>query len=45
MRLKVRQRFIKMVTQLLLDLGAKQDGGEVYPFTLQTRGRPSVTPP
>jgi hypothetical protein len=37
MRKTERQRFVKKVTQLLLELGAKQDGGEVYPFTLQTR--------
>jgi hypothetical protein len=37
MRKSERQRFVKKATQLLLDLGAKQDGGEVYPFTLQTK--------
>lgn len=37
MRKKERQDFVKKVTQLLLELGAKPDGGEVYPFTLQTK--------
>ena len=37
MRKKDRERFVKMATQLLLDLGAKQDGGMGYPFTLETK--------
>ena len=37
MKKQERQQFITKVTQLLLDLGAKQDGGEVYPLTLQTK--------
>jgi hypothetical protein len=32
-----RQQFLKKVTQLLLSLGAKQDGSEAYRFTLQTK--------
>jgi hypothetical protein len=32
-----RQRFVKKVVELLLSLGAKQDGGEAYRFTLQTK--------
>ena len=32
-----RQRFVKQATALLLALGAKQDGGEAYPFTLETK--------
>lgn len=34
---KQRQQFLKKVTQLLLSLGAKQDGSEAYRFTLQTK--------
>jgi hypothetical protein len=37
MRKKDRQQFIAKVTALLLSLGAKQDGSEVYRFTLQTK--------
>ena len=37
MRKKERQRFVKQAVQLLLSLGAKQDGGETYRFTLQTK--------
>jgi hypothetical protein len=37
MRKKERERFVRMATQLLLDMGAKQDGGEVYPLTLETK--------
>jgi hypothetical protein len=37
MRKKERQRFIRKVTELLLSLGAKQDGSEAYRFTLQTK--------
>jgi hypothetical protein len=34
---KQRQLFLTKVTQLLLSLGAKQDGSEAYRFTLQTK--------
>lgn len=34
---KQRQLFTAKVIQLLLDAGAKQDGGEVYPLTIQTK--------
>ena len=34
---KQRQLFIAKVVQLLLDAGAKHDGGEVYPLALQTK--------
>ena len=34
---KQRQLFVAKVIQLLLDAGAKPDGGEVYPLTLQTK--------
>jgi hypothetical protein len=37
MRKIERQRFVKKVIQLLLSLGAKQDGGETYRFTMQTK--------
>ena len=37
MRKKERQRFVKQAVQLLLSLGAKQDGSEAYRFTLQTK--------
>ena len=37
MRKKERERFVKNATQLLLDLGAEQDGGEMYRFSLQTK--------
>ena len=37
MRKKERQRFVKQAVQLLLTLGAKQDGSETYRFTLQTK--------
>ena len=42
---KKRQLFLANATKLLLDLGAKQDGGEVYGFTLQTKaGRLRLQP-
>ena len=34
---KQRQLFTAKVIQLLLDAGAKQDNGEVYPLTLHTK--------
>ena len=34
---KQRQLFVKKSTELLLELGAKRDGGETYPYTLQTK--------
>jgi hypothetical protein len=37
MRKTERQRFIRTVTELLLSLGAKQDDGEAYRFTIQTK--------
>ena len=37
MRKRDRQRFVREVTQLLLRLGAKQDGSEACRFTLQTK--------
>jgi hypothetical protein len=37
MRKKERQQFVHKVIQLLLSLGAKQDAGENYRFTLQTK--------
>ena len=37
MRKTERQRFVRKVTELLLSLGAKQDGSEAYRFTLQTK--------
>ena len=37
MQKKERQRFVKQAVQLLLSLGAKQDGSETYRFTLQTK--------
>ena len=37
MRKSERQRFVRKVTELLLSLGAKQDDGETYRFTLQTK--------
>ena len=36
-RKKQRQLFVAQATKLLLELGAKQDGGETYRFTLQTK--------
>ncbi len=42
---KQRQLFVAKAKALLLDLGAKQDGGEVYRFTLNTKaGRLLVHP-
>ena len=44
MRKKERERFVKKAKELLLSLGAKQDGGEVYPFTFHTKaGRLSLS--
>jgi len=44
-RKKQRQLFLVQATKLLLDLGAKQDGGETYGFTLQTKaGRLRLQP-
>jgi hypothetical protein len=37
MRKEDRQRFVRKATELLLSLGAKQDAGENYRFTLQTK--------
>jgi hypothetical protein len=37
MRKKDRERFLKQAVALLLSLGAKQDGGETYRFTLETK--------
>ncbi len=37
MKKKDRERFVKKATQLLLDLGATQDGNAAYLFTLQTK--------
>ncbi len=37
MRKKERERFAKSVKELLLSLGAKQDEGRLYPFTLETK--------
>jgi hypothetical protein len=37
MRKQDRQRCVGKATTLLLSLGAKQDGGEVYRFTLETK--------
>lgn len=34
---KQRQQFVTKATALLLSLGAEQDGGETYRFTLQTK--------
>ena len=34
---KERQRFVRKVSELLLSLGAKQEGSEAYRFTMQTR--------
>ena len=44
-RKKQRRLFLSQATKLLLDLGAKQDGGEAYGFTLQTKaGRLRLQP-
>ena len=37
MRRKERQRFVKKAIALLLSLGARQDDGEPYRFTLETK--------
>jgi len=37
MRKIERQRFVKQAVQLLLGLGAKQEDGEAYRFTIQTK--------
>ena len=34
---KQRRLFLDQATRLLLDLGARRDGGETYEFTLQTK--------
>lgn len=36
-RKKQQQLFLAQAVKLLLDLGAKQDGGETYRFTLETK--------
>ena len=42
---KQRQLFLSKATALLLSLGAKQDGGETYRFTLQTKAGRLTAPP
>lgn len=37
MRKKERQRFVQKAVELLLNLGAKQNEGELYRFILQTK--------
>jgi hypothetical protein len=37
MRKKERQRFVRKATERLLSLGAKEDAGETYRFTVQTK--------